>query len=531
MPMPSEYIKELAELADKRITPEEWRDTKEISHYLAEKPATVLALEQELECHVPLQAHVAWHVGYTPSKWLLKNELDEVRTRRDGLKIAWVDEKGDIQGGGEEEIAGRHKKQPIAKAGPKPDIDVYDRAARSGLMGVCFSGGGIRSATFNLGILQGLAQLDLLKCFDYLASVSGGGYIHQWLTAWISRQSKDQADKAKGLPEDKIKAAQLRGFQEVNKQLIPLPHTDSPSSHPEPIRWLRRYSNYLTPEKGLFTADTWVVLATWLRNTLLNQIILISSLLLLILLPHLFTFSWFVPTGHWSIVAAIAAILYFFLVAVAIVGRELSLLQSAPDPPGTGAAGAPGSKAVKGNLPASGSNSTKTLFLGQSGVQRLIVLPLLLAALMVTLLFPIGAVGIDYIWAWVLVPILYAALTLTVTFAGGTLTSYLKSHHFIAPKEEAKDFWPRAGWRPEYFRARIAQVLLFLAAVIVAFGGAAWHFLVSLMTVWLPGSLGINLWRLELVIAPPLLLIGPLLTALLLIGLIGRTFKDSRREW
>ena len=33
---------------------------------------------------------------------------------------------------------------------------------------LCFSGGGIRSATFALGVLQGLARLSLLKQFDYL---------------------------------------------------------------------------------------------------------------------------------------------------------------------------------------------------------------------------------------------------------------------------------------------------------------------------------------------------------------------------
>ena len=52
---------------------------------------------------------------------------------------------------------------------------------------LCLSGGGIRSATFALGVLQALARLSLLKQFDYLSTVSGGGYIGSWLTAWIHR--------------------------------------------------------------------------------------------------------------------------------------------------------------------------------------------------------------------------------------------------------------------------------------------------------------------------------------------------------
>src|SRR4030095_10398692 len=52
---------------------------------------------------------------------------------------------------------------------------------------LCISGGGIRSATFGLGVLQGLARCGLLDKFHYLSTVSGGGYIGSWLSAWIKR--------------------------------------------------------------------------------------------------------------------------------------------------------------------------------------------------------------------------------------------------------------------------------------------------------------------------------------------------------
>src|SRR5256886_12617375 len=52
---------------------------------------------------------------------------------------------------------------------------------------LCISGGGIRSATFGLGILQGLARCGLLEKFHYLSTVSGGGFIGGWLSAWIRR--------------------------------------------------------------------------------------------------------------------------------------------------------------------------------------------------------------------------------------------------------------------------------------------------------------------------------------------------------
>lgn len=53
---------------------------------------------------------------------------------------------------------------------------------------LCISGGGIRSATFGLGVLQGLAKAGVLGAFDYLSTVSGGGYIGSWLTAWIHNE-------------------------------------------------------------------------------------------------------------------------------------------------------------------------------------------------------------------------------------------------------------------------------------------------------------------------------------------------------
>src|SRR5215469_11028011 len=60
-------------------------------------------------------------------------------------------------------------------------------AQQEPLSALCISGGGIRSATFALGAIQGLAEHGLLRSFDYLSTVSGGGYIGSWLTAWTHR--------------------------------------------------------------------------------------------------------------------------------------------------------------------------------------------------------------------------------------------------------------------------------------------------------------------------------------------------------
>src|SRR5262249_24034927 len=80
----------------------------------------------------------------------------------------------------------------------RPDSDFNETAGTSDLFGklhrearplsaLCISGGGNRSATFALGAIQGLAENGLLQQFDYLSTVSGGGYIGSWLTAWSNR--------------------------------------------------------------------------------------------------------------------------------------------------------------------------------------------------------------------------------------------------------------------------------------------------------------------------------------------------------
>jgi len=54
------------------------------------------------------------------------------------------------------------------------------------LTALCLSGGGIRSATFALGVIQGLAERGVLSGFDYLSTVSGGRYVGGWLSSWSS---------------------------------------------------------------------------------------------------------------------------------------------------------------------------------------------------------------------------------------------------------------------------------------------------------------------------------------------------------
>jgi hypothetical protein len=67
--------------------------------------------------------------------------------------------------------------------------------------GLALSGGGIRSAVFSLGVLMALAKRDLLPQFDYLSTVSGGGYLGSFLTTFLaSPPAPQQREEAR--PDD-----------------------------------------------------------------------------------------------------------------------------------------------------------------------------------------------------------------------------------------------------------------------------------------------------------------------------------------
>jgi hypothetical protein len=59
------------------------------------------------------------------------------------------------------------------------------------LKGLAFSGGGIRSATFHLGLLEALHDMNSLPKIDYLSTVSGGSYIAGWMLAHLGKELDD----------------------------------------------------------------------------------------------------------------------------------------------------------------------------------------------------------------------------------------------------------------------------------------------------------------------------------------------------
>ncbi|MGH1588495.1 hypothetical protein ACRBEV_09170 [Methylobacterium phyllosphaerae] len=137
--------------------------------------------------------------------------------------------------------------------GPCPDGDAppwQQRADEARLTALCLSGGGIRSATFCLGAVQALATRRMLGEFHYLSTVSGGGFAGGWLQMFTR---------------------QCGSLDEAERRLA--------ETGNEAFAKLRRYTNYLTPEIGLLSRDTWAGIVLYIRNTILNWLIIFPLLL------------------------------------------------------------------------------------------------------------------------------------------------------------------------------------------------------------------------------------------------------------
>lgn len=120
---------------------------------------------------------------------------------------------------------------------------------------LCLSGGGIRSAAFCLGVLQELARCGLLKQFHYLSTVSGGGFIGGWLQMLI---------KNKGGVIQAEQALRQANLEELDR--------------------LRSYTSYLTPQTGPVSADTWTAVVLYIRNLILNWLVILPLFLILVLI-------------------------------------------------------------------------------------------------------------------------------------------------------------------------------------------------------------------------------------------------------
>lgn len=176
-------------------------------------------------------------------KAVIAAEIQHLRQRHDGLG-EWSELRGSLGG-----IAGDDN--PLAEL----FSDTADKAwaDHPSLFGIALSGGGIRSATFSLGVLQALAAKGLFRQAHYLSTVSGGGYMGGCFNAMNATPPEGQHD----------------GMDAV------FAHT-AYQQESSAFRHLRAYSRFLAP---CGAADTLRMVAQPLMGTVTNLLVLLSVLL------------------------------------------------------------------------------------------------------------------------------------------------------------------------------------------------------------------------------------------------------------
>ena len=143
-------------------------------------------------------------------------------------------------------------------AGEKPE------QRHGGLTGLALSGGGIRSSTINLGIVQVLHRVGLFKCLDYLSTVSGGGYVGSSLSACYSPPLPPGPASPRAMPlTDETP-------DEVDAK-FPYQHTPG-SPEPPAFVQLRDFSNFLVP-RGFIDYLRFPVLL--IRGVLINFLVML----------------------------------------------------------------------------------------------------------------------------------------------------------------------------------------------------------------------------------------------------------------
>lgn len=168
--------------------------------------------------------------------------------------------------------------------------------------GIALSGGGIRSATINLGILKTLNKFGILQKADYLSSVSGGGYTN----AYVQGTARQEGDFARLFTPDQIDA-------------------------------MRQHGEYLIPGKGFWkTSNTFLLTVAFAVSWLMS---LVSPVIVGGLIYHIYLiitgllgrrpFAWlnFLQGSDWSqwLIGAVGGLLLVHFLANIILNFNLGV--------------------------------------------------------------------------------------------------------------------------------------------------------------------------------------------------------------
>jgi len=168
---------------------------------------------------------------------------------------------------------------------------------RNNLVGLAMSGGGTRSATFNLGVTQALAQYGFMEHVDYMSTISGGGYLGTSFTSLCA----DEFDPEQigdppvrlGMKADNFPYSDQNPYLDssVEGWESPIVHgLETPAT-----RHVRENSRLIIPGLGFFNRENWVSLSRYAVSTLMLWVFFLIPMTAAILLPLLT-----IPETAWN---------------------------------------------------------------------------------------------------------------------------------------------------------------------------------------------------------------------------------------
>ncbi len=152
-----------------------------------------------------------------------------------------------------------------------------EKEIKENLTGLALSGGGIRSATFCLGVMQALAKANVFHKFDYLSTVSGGGYIGSSIT-WLKNQLAG---------DDHLNDPKAFSYGDGSERI-----QDSETGKKKQaqlLKYLWGHGNYLTPGEGITMASFVGVILRGIVLNLLVWVPLVVALMFFLILAGEFS--------------------------------------------------------------------------------------------------------------------------------------------------------------------------------------------------------------------------------------------------
>ena len=404
------------------------------------------------------------------------------------------------------------------RRGAEVDLN-FDQGEPSAIpdrFGLAFSGGGIRSASVQLGVVQALAKSRLLRQAHYISAISGGGYLLGWLTAWISRQPADTTSRPARGPFDRVEDQLAANSATGKEEEVASSPNFRRQLEPFPIHYLRRYTSYLTPRKGLFSGDLLAAVSIYLRNVLLN-LIMVGSLALATML--ILQFPAFLNSAHDKSGIFVNGPVVFWLAALVFFVAS-----------GTGMWRCSQSLYLVGNGEAEPEKASAAWIVIFSATTACVALWLMLPVWYTDFrdqrMWPGWSVDHGGRWIGQHSTGLVTAFAVLVLALFGLATSLPYYRHVRAKErnqaaaDKSVHSVTRTGWR---------KSITYLGAWVVA-GGVAWlvHIVVHR---WVVSGGAVRVSQSYAVLGLPAFLLAMSLISFLWVGIMGTALPDAQREW